>query len=97
MFDLARREVHYRTQDSPEVKRVALGRFDLSCEAPLLMLDVNADLEGDVAGHFTPYDPDANLKLFREFCDRWDIDVSKEDAEGLMRFFESFECAKLER
>ncbi len=92
VFDIARREVHFRTVASPAVRRVSLQEFDLACDAPLLMLDVNAELEGDVDASFGPYDHDANLKIFRTFCDDWGIDVSREDAEGLVRKFESFEC-----
>ena len=58
------------------------------------MLDVDAELEGDVERFFTPYDHDVNLEIFRSFCDRWGIEVSKEGAVELMRFFESFECAR---
>jgi penicillin V acylase-like amidase (Ntn superfamily) len=96
VFDLARQEVHFRTVDSPRVRHLALGSFDLSCTAPWMMLDVNAKLEGNVEAAFVPYDHERNLEAFREFCDRWGIEVSKEDAVGLMRFFESFECAEME-
>jgi hypothetical protein len=58
------------------------------------MLDVNAELDGDVDEHFTPYDPDVNPNVFRTFCDRYGIKVSEEGAESLMRFFEGFECAQ---
>jgi len=94
VYDISRREVHFRTVDSPQVKRLLLGSFDLSCEAPLLMLDVNAEFEGNVERFFTPYDHDLNLKIFRDNCDRLGIEVSKEAAVELMEFFESFECAR---
>ena len=94
VYDIARREVHFRTVASPQVKRLSLRSFDLSCEAPLLMMDVNVELEGDVEQSFKPYDHDINLKIFRDSCDRMGIDVSKEVAVDLMRFFESFECAR---
>lgn len=94
VYDIARREVHFRTVDSPEVKRLSLRSFDFSCETPMMMLDVNAELEGHVERSFVPYDHDVNLKAFRTFCDRWGIEVSEEGAVELMRFFESFECAR---
>jgi choloylglycine hydrolase len=93
VFDIAQREVHFRTVASPSVRRLSLRSFDLSCDAPMLMLDVNAKLEGNIDGSFQPYDHDANLKIFRTFCDKWGIEVSKEDAIELIALFESFECA----
>jgi penicillin V acylase-like amidase (Ntn superfamily) len=94
VFDIGRREVHFRTVASPAVKHLSLKGFELSCEAPLLMLDVNAELEGNVEQSFAPYDHDTNVEVFRDFCDRYGIDVSAEDAIELIRFFESFECAR---
>jgi len=94
VYDIAQREVYYRTVDSPQVKHLSLGSFDLSCEAPLLMLDVNAELSGNVSALFAPYEYDTSLKVFREFCDRSGVEISKENAADLMLFFESFECAR---
>ena len=94
VFDISGREIRFRTVTRPRVRRLSLRAFDFSCEAPVLMLDVNADLEGNVEQAFTPYDHDVNLKVFREFCDRWGANVSKEGAVELMRLFESFDCAE---
>ncbi len=93
VFDIARRQAHFRTVASPTVRYLSLGSFDLSCDAPLKMLDVNAELAGNVEGAFTPYDHDVNLEIFRTFCDKWAIEVSPEGAVELIRFFESFRCA----
>ena len=71
------------------------GRFenlDFSCKGPLLMLDVNAAIEGDVEKSFTPYDSAVNLKVFRTLCDRYGMDISEQDAIGIMRHIESFKC-----
>ena len=63
-------------------------------DAPNLMLDVNAALEGDMEEHFTAYDPRVNLDVFHTFCDRYGIKVSEEGAASLMEFFEGFECGE---
>lgn len=92
VYDIARREVHYRTVASPKVKHVALRSFDLSCASPVRMLDINAKLGGEVAHAFTPYDADVNLKVFRRFCRKYGVKVSSADAIALMRHFDTFEC-----
>jgi len=79
---------------SPTIKHLSLDAFDFSCGAPLLMLDMNAAFEGDVEEFFTPYDHEGNLNVFRTFCSRYGIEVSAEDAANLIRFWESFECAR---
>ena len=94
VFDIADREIHYRSDQSPTYKHISLSAFDFSCDAPKLMLDVNAALEGDVEEHFTLYDPDVNLNVFRTFCDRYGIKVSEQGAVNLTGFFDAFECAR---
>jgi hypothetical protein len=94
VYDIARRKVHFRTVESPQAKHLALASFDLSCEAPLVMLDVNTKLEGNVERAFTPYDSEVNLRVFRTLCDKLDIKVSKEDAVELMEFFDTFGCPR---
>ncbi|MCP4549865.1 MAG: linear amide C-N hydrolase [bacterium] len=94
VFDIAERRVYYLTVDSRQVKHLDLDNFDLSCESPIRMLDINAKLQGNVEGDFTPYDHDANLMIFREFCDKYDIEVSKGDSSNLVEFFDGFDCAR---
>ena len=93
VFDIANREIWYRSVQSPTYKHIALSSFDFSCDAPMLMLDVNAQLEGDVRERFVEYDPAVNLRVFRTFCERYGINVPEEDAVGLMSFYEGFDCA----
>jgi penicillin V acylase-like amidase (Ntn superfamily) len=96
VFEIAKGEVHFRTVESPAVKHISLSSFDFSCEAPPLMLDINTELEGSIEGAFGPYDHDANLKIFRSFCDMWGIEVTEESSAELIRLFESFECSDRE-
>ncbi len=94
VFDIGKSEVLVRTAASPTVKRLSLDGFDFACEAAVLMLDVNADLEGNVDEHFEPYDHVRNLDVFTSFCDRWEIEVSAEAAEELTRYLEDFPCGR---
>jgi len=93
VWDLAGREVWFRSVASPTVKHVALADFDFSCDAPLLTLDMNAALAGDVAGAFRPCGHDQSLAVFSTFCARWGIEVTPEVAESLTELFESYACA----
>jgi penicillin V acylase-like amidase (Ntn superfamily) len=94
VFDIAKREAYFRSAASPTYKHLSLAAFDFSCNAPKLMLDVNAPLEGNVETDFEPYDPQVNLDVFRTFCERYGIEVSKESASDLTHFFDDFQCAR---
>jgi hypothetical protein len=94
VFDIEKREIHFQTKDSPTLKSIRLEAFDLSCNAPFKMLDVNTPLLEDVSKEFIPYDHDRNLAVFLKFCERWGVDVSSENATALIRFLDGFGCAK---
>lgn len=96
VYDIAKREVWFRSAESPNIKHLSLHAFDMSCDAPLLMLDVNAPLTGNVEQSFIPFDHDVNLAVFRTLCAVYDIKVSEKEAVDLMRLIESFECAQPE-
>jgi Linear amide C-N hydrolases, choloylglycine hydrolase family len=97
VYDIPNREVVYRTDESPDLKHLALRDFGLSCDAPLRMLPVNAPLAGNVGPDFVPYDAAANLRIFRDACRTFGIDVSEEAAVGLMDLIDGFECASPKR
>ena len=94
VYDIANREIWYGTVVSRPVKHISFANLDFSCDAPLLMLDVNAPVEGDVERIFSPYDHDVNLRVFRTICDRFNLGISEDMAVGVMRHIESFKCAQ---
>ena len=94
VYDIAKRKVYFRSAASPAVKHLSLNAFDFACGAPLLMIDINAMVEGNIEKFFMPYDREVNMNVFLTHCYRNGIDVSSDDAERLMSFFESFECSR---
>lgn len=91
-FDNQKREVFFQTKDSPKLKSIQLDKFDLSCNAPFKMLDVNEQSSGDVSSEFINYDHNKNLEVFNKFCKRWGVEVSSEDAKALIKFLDGFSC-----
>lgn len=94
VFDMANREIWFRTDQSPTVKNLALSAFDFSCEGGLLFLDVNTSREGNVEEAFTSFDRQTNLQVFTTFCGRWGIEVDPDEVNGLMDHFDRFECTQ---
>jgi choloylglycine hydrolase len=94
VYEIAKREVWFGSVMSRSAKHFSLNEFDLSCNAPLLMLDVNASVKGNIKKDFAPYDHDSNLKVFLNLMKRLGNKISAEDANKLMRLFESFKCAR---
>ncbi|MEN6425618.1 MAG: linear amide C-N hydrolase [Phycisphaerales bacterium] len=90
VYDIGKRQIWYGSAASPATKHISLANLDLSSEAPLLMLDVNAQIEGDVERHFRPYDSAVNLKVLRTLCERYGMSISEEEARGIVRHLDSF-------
>jgi len=66
VYDLSAGRVHFRTLAMATIKTVELAHFDLDCTAPVMLLDIDADLEGDVADSFLPYTIEANRALIQQ-------------------------------
>jgi hypothetical protein len=47
-----------------------LKAFNFSRSTPIKMLDIHAELSGDVVSRFMDYSTDVNLKHFHRFCQK---------------------------
>lgn len=93
-YHIGKRKIWFRTTRHPEPKWLSLDAFDLSCDAPSLLLDVLTDSTGNVEKAFRPYRRDINLRVFGTMVARLGIQVSETDAVNLMKAYEGFGCAE---
>ena len=63
MADLS---IHFRTLENPRVRYFSLKSFDFSCATPVKVLDVTADLSGDITDKFIDYTYQINRNLVRD-------------------------------
>ncbi len=63
VYDVHNLTVHFFTSKAQRMRHVRLQSFDFNCASPVKVLDVNADLSGDVAAQFNDYSPAANRAL----------------------------------
>jgi choloylglycine hydrolase len=92
-YDIPARVIHFRTEESPGVRRLDLANLDFACEAPVLMMDVNAELAGPVEAALQPYDADWNYDVAHHFLDEWGSELRDEQVAELIAFLEGFACA----
>jgi penicillin V acylase-like amidase (Ntn superfamily) len=55
VFDLQNLHIYFRTIRNRNIREINLKSFDYSCNRPAKVLDVNADLSGDVTEQFKDY------------------------------------------
>jgi choloylglycine hydrolase len=63
IVDLHKKRVTFRTDVNPRLRYVDLDSLDFSCKTPRLILDVHAELSGDVRSSFKEYTDEANRAL----------------------------------
>ena len=68
VYDIPNRTIHFKTKKNDKMRYVKLASCDFSCATPVKVLDVNADLSGDVSDSFIDYTNEMNRELFKAYA-----------------------------
>jgi choloylglycine hydrolase len=63
VYDMQNYYVYFRTLTKQKIRYFDLNSFDLSCATPVKVLDINADLSGNVTNNFIDYTQRINRNL----------------------------------
>lgn len=66
VYDIKAGLIYFRTKSTPEVRSINFRQFDFSCGTPVKILDMLADLKGDVTSQFQDYTWEANYHLIKK-------------------------------
>jgi hypothetical protein len=66
LIDVNQGRVYFKTAQGTKIKTIDLARLDFSPDTPVKMLDVHADLSGDVLEAFVDYSPARNRRAALE-------------------------------
>lgn len=96
VYDIGAMRVYFRTSRRPAVRYFELERFDFSCDSPVRVLDLGADILGDASGSFKPYSLEANRELIdRSFAGTSFLqDVPAERRDALARYPDQTRCKR---
>ena len=86
--------MHFKTNSHGDTKTVGLNGFDLSCNTPAVVYNMNQPAKGDISAKFIPYTTAINLALIKEtFSAKHDqISATKEEMQTLAVYPESVRC-----
>jgi len=65
VFDIESSRVYFKSLSNPKMRYFDLNSFDLSCASAVKILDINAEIEGDVTNKFQDYSQQINGDLIR--------------------------------
>jgi penicillin V acylase-like amidase (Ntn superfamily) len=92
VFDTQNLSVYFRTQSHRPIRFLALSDFDLSCQTPDMMLDIDEKLKGDIAASMRTYTSDGNFEFLQKALVRWDIQISDEQMQMIRGIIDGYEC-----
>ena len=94
VFDIGNRRTYFRTRTNSKIRFFDLRKFDFSSSTPVKMLDIHAELSGDVVSHFVDYSREINLQHLHRFCQKYGLDVAYKQQVELTQHLDSFECVE---
>lgn len=66
VYDIKNLSIYFRTLGNQQIRHFDLKSFDLSCSTPVRVLDVQAELSGDISDEFIDYTYQINRNLVGE-------------------------------
>jgi choloylglycine hydrolase len=63
VYEIDRGIIHFRTLHNSQIRTLDMSVLDFSCSSPVMMLDLQSKIQGNLAPYLKPYSKEANLKL----------------------------------
>jgi len=92
VFDPTNLRVNFRTNDNPNIRYVDFASLDFSCKTPVEVMDVHANLTGDISNKFIPYTHSASFTYTTDFFKQFQRVMSPIMIDTLLWGLESFPC-----
>lgn len=64
-YDNRGMKIHLRTDGNARIRTIDVAKFDFSCKTPVMALNINDNLAGDVTHNFQNYDLGTNIQLVK--------------------------------
>jgi choloylglycine hydrolase len=83
VYDIGNLRAYFRTYTNHQIRYINLKSFDFSCSSPVQVLDINANLSGDVTNKFFNYTKKINRNLIENAnykSDRYNLPSSVIDS-----------------
>jgi len=63
VYDSATKRINFRSWNNDQIRSIDLSALDFSCTTPVKVLDISADLSGDVTNSLVDYTKEINLEM----------------------------------
>jgi penicillin V acylase-like amidase (Ntn superfamily) len=93
VFDPGNHQVFFHTNLNSKLRSIDLSRLDFTCGTPVQMLDVHADLSGDISNELETYTHNPSLDHFVNVMDKLGLESNRGQLNSLLQQMERFTCA----
>ena len=90
-YDIQNLRIYFRTSKNKKIRYINMSSFDFACKSPVKVLDVDADLSGDVTDRLINYTYMINRELVGETIDQPDKVL-----DDIAKYPETTVCTELE-
>jgi choloylglycine hydrolase len=94
VYDISNKKIHFKTDANRDIKTIRFADFDLACNKPARMFNMNQDGKGDISKQFIL--PDKKIKqqiLHRAVTESSShVTISKKEEEELLGFEAGVSC-----
>jgi len=92
VFDIKSRTIRFKTYKNRHERSIDLKKIDYGCETPAMMMNVHADLKGDITGAFKEIDREYSLHHLLRFIKESEIGMPEEQVKMVFNLLVNFPC-----
>jgi choloylglycine hydrolase len=93
VYDPVNLRVHFRTNHNPRIRYLDFSSLDFSCRTPVRLLNVHADVSGDISDELVAYTHAASFAHSTSFFSQYEgVSMSPFIIDTLLWGLESFPC-----
>ena len=93
VFDPDNLRVYFRTNHNPRLRYLSFSNLDFSCGTPVMLLDVHAEVSGDISNTLVPYTHTASYAHSTLFFSQYkSVSMSPFIIDTLLWGLESYSC-----
>jgi len=93
VYDINKKEIHFRTNSNENIRQVNFTSFDFGCNDEVLGYDLASQDAGNVSSKFIKLSSTANNKLVKDAMAKGKIVLETDQSSKLMGYFNHTKCA----
>ena len=94
VYDIKNMKVYFKTYDESKIKNIKFASLDFNCSSPVVMIDINTKLEGNINSNMIEYSSQANRDLIEGSYNKVDFlrDIPADYREEAAAYPEKLNC-----